>query len=247
MEKLLIMALGCQRLQDRIEACRETWATREQPHVFVIGRPGQQPALCGDVLYVNCPDDYMALPLKVWHGIRECLIRFDFDYLFKCDDDTFVNTDRLHAYPRNINPQRGLKEHPRRFEYIGRKVNVHGNFDPNWHKGKCAYSGNGSSIQPVDHTAWFGPWADGGLGYFLSREACRLVGAEPLSHVLREAYEDKMIGHIMGSHGIQLWGQHTTFRRAGEPWIGSTTIHPLDASQMREAYWQLFRAGELGS
>jgi hypothetical protein len=241
------MTLACQKYPERLEACRETWATREQPHVFVVGRPGQQPALCGDVLYLNCPDDYMSLPIKVWTGIRECLARFEFDWLFKCDDDTFVNTDRLHAYPRNIGPQRGLREFPRVKEYIGRKVNVHGQFDPNWHKGKDAYSVDGSTGVNVDHTKWFGPWADGGLGYFLSRKACRLVAAEPYSHVLREAYEDKMVGHIMGSHGIYLHGQQTNFRRSIEPWIGAVTIHPLDQQQMREAYWQLFRAGELGT
>jgi len=49
------------------------------------------------VLLVPCADDYSALPEKLRLLLIWALERRTFDYLFKCDDDTYVRMDRLLA------------------------------------------------------------------------------------------------------------------------------------------------------
>lgn len=48
-----------------------------------------------DTVIVNAKDDYLHLPQKVMEFFRHALANFEFDWLFKCDDDTFVAVDRL--------------------------------------------------------------------------------------------------------------------------------------------------------
>jgi hypothetical protein len=254
MEKLdtLILLLSCQKTKDRREACRETYLFKPLPPgmkaVFLIGRPGEQPALSGDVLYLDCSDKYLDLPQKIWHGIREAFTRWDFDWIFKADDDTWVNPLRILQYPKTR-------------DYLGRKVG--GKFDPNWHVGKCLidpqgharriknYPPYGSDTDAIKHTPHTCSWAGGGTGYFLSKHAAELVAEEPMSHVYREdeVYEDRFVGQVMGSHGIYLHGKHDTMRDNGlkSNIFGATTIHPLKPLEMREAYWRLHRAGEIGT
>jgi hypothetical protein len=65
--------------------------------LFVVGTSEVRiPTIGGDTLYVPCNDDYSHLPQKTfwlahWAADRE------FDFLFKCDDDTFIRIDRLMA------------------------------------------------------------------------------------------------------------------------------------------------------
>src|SRR5205085_6863271 len=90
MEKIdtLIMVLSCDApfARARREACLETWMNTRYcsniGFVFVIGRPGQLPSLCGDILYVDAPDTYVGLPVKTWAAIRESLVRWDYHWLF---------------------------------------------------------------------------------------------------------------------------------------------------------------------
>lgn len=238
----LVLLLSCDALEmkARREACRETYLKYEHipedmKAIFLVGRPGQQTALCGDILYLDCPDTYLGLPQKIWAGIKEAFTLWDFDWIFKADDDTYVNMLRVKNY---------YKER----DYVGRRVM--GGFDPEWHHNKDKVGGrNGGPSDPVQHTPVVTPWAGGGVGYFLSKHAASLVAREPLSHVLKESYEDKFVGDVMGSHGIYLHGLHQGLRDAGQQGniFGATTIHPLKPKQMREVYWRLHRAGEIGT
>jgi hypothetical protein len=48
-----------------------------------------------DVVAVPAPDDYAGLVLKVRALLRHAVERYEFDYLFKCDDDTYVAAERI--------------------------------------------------------------------------------------------------------------------------------------------------------
>lgn len=87
---------------ERRLACSDTWVCRlKQSHnvlpVFLVGDKVSQPILNGDVLHLNCRDDYMALAYKTKAFCQWALTQ-EFDYLFKCDDDTFIATDRFLEY-----------------------------------------------------------------------------------------------------------------------------------------------------
>jgi hypothetical protein len=253
----VVMLLSCQAMNDRREACRETFLQHGIPDgmrvVFLVGRPGQEPALSGDILYLDCPDTYLGLPQKTWAGIREVMARWDPSWVLKADDDTLCNLPRIKNYLRSR-------------DYMGRPAGRTGVWDTMWHANKCAYGlpearlANGTNAKNyaiVDQTPFIAPWANGGVGYWLSNRAARLVAREPLSHIKREVYEDKLVGDIMSSFGLYLHSNHPTLR--GVPVdkkgrvtsfsgiYGCTTLHPLCPPDLREAYWRLVRAGEFGT
>lgn len=238
----VVMILSCAATNDRREACRETWLSHHLPDgmkvVFLVGRPGQQSVLSGDILYLDCPDTYAALPQKTWAGIRECLQRWPLAWLWKVDDDTFCVPLRL-------------KEYPKHHHYLGRPVATRG-MDGYWHHSVVPGK---EKIGPIDRpgwsklvkdNGWHGPWASG-MAYCLSRHACELVAAEPLTHVQRELYEDAFVGNVLRSYNIHLYGKQQTLRYVGESLYGATAIHPCPPAKMREVFWRMLRAGEMGT
>lgn len=98
--KIVIGVLSCQKYGARREACLATWANVEGRDdldlVFILGdgcRP--EPVRQGCLLHCPCPDDYASLSQKTRLFCRWAVSNYDFDYLFKCDDDTYVHVDRL--------------------------------------------------------------------------------------------------------------------------------------------------------
>lgn len=68
--------------------------------VFLIGSPGlEEPALAGRYLLLPGPSDYRSLPQRTRAFCQWAISRDDWDYLFKCDDDTYVAMSRLVRYP----------------------------------------------------------------------------------------------------------------------------------------------------
>jgi hypothetical protein len=247
---ILVLILSCEKTRDRREACLETWLRHIPPGIiykFVIGRPGKAAVTADDYLYVDAPDTYLGLPEKVWQMCQQALMHWDFEWLFKTDDDSFVNLLRVWEYPKSR-------------DYMGRKITLtQGAYE--WHRkvvpGKemVGLDDNGkipaAEVERMDKLAALPnptrhatSWASG-MGYFLSRNAVRKVAQEPYLHVQKELYEDRMVGCIMASWGIYLHGQHQTLRYANEGIYGATAIHPCLPDRMREVYWQLLRAGEM--
>ncbi|MCB1129854.1 MAG: DUF707 domain-containing protein [Verrucomicrobiae bacterium] len=78
---------------------RETWLTELEDGIdclFFIGGGGElegEP----DTVVLNCDDSYDHLPAKVLAFFTHALETSDFDWLFKCDDDTYVALDRLRG------------------------------------------------------------------------------------------------------------------------------------------------------
>jgi len=54
------------------------------------------------VVTLKCPDDYEGLPRKIKAGFRFVKNRFDPDFVFKVDDDMFVDIDKLMDASKNI-------------------------------------------------------------------------------------------------------------------------------------------------
>ncbi len=109
--RILVGILHTPRLAERAQRCRRTWlvhAPRQGiDYVFLVGGADQFRRQ-GDVLYLPCPDDYPSLPQKTRRFCQWALRHADFDYLFKCDDDTYVDLARLANYPAG-----------REFDYAG--------------------------------------------------------------------------------------------------------------------------------
>lgn len=61
---------------------------------FFLGAGNSMPA--DDEVILPVRDDYMALPSKV-RAAMQWALDHDYDYIFKCDRDTFIHADRLMA------------------------------------------------------------------------------------------------------------------------------------------------------
>jgi len=102
--RILIGALSGWQYHDRREMCRSTWMKDgddgDVQSLFLLGCPSaKQPEQMGlHALACPCPDDYESLPQKTWWFAKWALQRDDWDYLFKCDDDTYISIPRLLAY-----------------------------------------------------------------------------------------------------------------------------------------------------
>lgn len=97
--KVLVGICSCNTAASRRKACRETWLSHPAPGIackFFVGR--REPIKGEDdvvALWVN--DDYAHLPAKGLAFYQYALEHYDFDWLFKCDDDTYVALDRLES------------------------------------------------------------------------------------------------------------------------------------------------------
>lgn len=93
-------AKNAAKTYEQRRACRLAWLRRLTPEnvqpVMVVGR-GQainEPL----VQQLDVADDFWHLPAKVQAAFRHVLATADFDWLVKCDDDTFIHLERLVQY-----------------------------------------------------------------------------------------------------------------------------------------------------
>ena len=102
MSKILIGALSCRAYEQRRQRCLKTWVPEALERginvVFLIGGETDKAYREGQNLYLPCPDDYPSLPQKVRLFYLWALENCEFDYIFKCDDDTYLRADRLAAF-----------------------------------------------------------------------------------------------------------------------------------------------------
>jgi hypothetical protein len=97
--RILIGALACHAFAERREACLATWANAVPDNVDVVFLLGNAetavPQRNGNLLFCPCADDYPSLPQKTRWFCRWAVANCAFDYLFKCDDDTYIAMDRI--------------------------------------------------------------------------------------------------------------------------------------------------------
>ncbi len=94
---ILVGICSCNNAHHRRVACRETWLSHPQPGIecrFFLGRREPLPNE-PDVVNLWVDDGYYHLPAKGLAFYKWALENYDFDWLFKCDDDTYLALDRL--------------------------------------------------------------------------------------------------------------------------------------------------------
>jgi hypothetical protein len=100
---LIVGVLSCEKTTDRRNACRVTWVKDLNSLgircYFLVGNPEQDEEFIikDDVLYLKCPDTYKHLPQKT-HLFCKWAMSQEFDYLLKCDDDSYVYANTLNNY-----------------------------------------------------------------------------------------------------------------------------------------------------
>jgi hypothetical protein len=100
MKKIFIIICSCNKDKslNLRKSCRSTWLVDIPKNInykFFVGDGygGDE----DDVVNLDVDDSYWGLPNKV-RRIYEWLFEngIDFDYIFKCDDDTYVKTEKIH-------------------------------------------------------------------------------------------------------------------------------------------------------
>lgn len=107
MEKILIAIASCERDSNNgfNDAVRNTWLQNANvDYKFFLGDVNITEK--DDEVPLLCKDDYLSLPEKTLEIMRWAVER-DYDYIFKCDTDTYVVLDRL------------LNSDFRKWDYIG--------------------------------------------------------------------------------------------------------------------------------
>jgi hypothetical protein len=187
MSQLLIAIKSCRVDMDKgcHDVIRATWGQQFRGRAlvrFFIGHQNKDyfmshPAakarmLQSDEVELDTPDDYDSLPYKT-RAICRWAMSKNLDHIFLCDNDTYVY------------PQRLLTCGYDRYDYVGKISKPLGETFPY----------NAVDRKNVNHyIAECHPWASGGLGYFLSRDAARVV-SDSYPNIWAE---DLWVGQVMG-------------------------------------------------
>lgn len=193
----LVVIYSCRKyLDSRIPAIRTTWgaelAARGIPYVILVG--DGQDVLEGDVLALDVSDHYEDLPQKTLKLIEWVYTRTDFQYLYKIDDDCYLDVARFFE---NLSY--------RRHHYYGRVIRRgEGSMDRLWHQSK---SHTRIAQSTLDKSPEPSTYADGGGGWALSRWAMHVVRevlrTESGQNLLAVSYmEDKLLGDLLALQGI---------------------------------------------
>lgn len=105
--KTLIAIASCHRYRERANVLRRTWvpdvANRADVRFFLgdvpaagVGFPPPDDEVWNDEVWLNVPDDYKSLRLKV-QRMFGWSVEQGYDFIFKVDDDIYVIPDRLFA------------------------------------------------------------------------------------------------------------------------------------------------------
>jgi len=156
------------------------------PFYFVIGKPGTQARIDGDVITLDCGDEYEFLAHKIAALCKFVDDRLDFEYIAKIDDDTCVDACQFSQLPFH------------RYDYFGGGVAGGTEVLFDWHRGKCS---NPQLDDVLVTEAAGGTWYGGGFGYFLSRRAYRAI-AEHHDEMLHHLYEDVAVNLILRRSGL---------------------------------------------
>ncbi len=239
--KIIVGIMSCQAADERQSAVRRTWlrTTPDCETMFFVGRPGRPPSLEGDTLYLDCSDWYEDLPAKTLAFLRYCLEHFQFDYIFKCDDDTYVDLQKLVRMP-----------------FLGADYVGHRYDDPRWsrsyHVGKC----HNPALNVPTTEPKIGPWMMGGPGYWLSRRAAQMVVEFMPGLLASRRYEDKAVADALrmaahrGRYFVErdaaryLWNGHDEWTVPARHLAASETVsaHPLLPDAMLNVHAALGRA-----
>ncbi|MCG5500806.1 glycosyltransferase family 2 protein [Ectothiorhodospira lacustris] len=193
----LVVIYSCRKyLDSRVQTIRETWVqdlkARGIPYVILVG--DGKDTVEGDVLALNVSDRYEDLPQKTLKLIDWVYEHTDFQYLYKIDDDCYLDVARFFE---NLSY--------RKHHYYGRVIRRgEGSMDRAWHQSK---SHTEHARKTLDKSPEPSVYADGGGGWVLSRWAMRGLREARATEtgqrlVAISLMEDKLVGDLLALQGI---------------------------------------------
>ena len=192
--KLGIIILSCRKRMDharqKIEKFKQYYDKNIECKIFVGGNSGEIFEI-NDVVYLNIPDNYESLPLKVSTACDWFFKNYDIDYIFKTDEDIFIDFPKLY----NLF-----------YEKVSNKILYGGNvaffipFKTDYHFNKCESKILNKKILDID---FYGYYCSGG-GYFVNKKAFNDIYdyLNKLQQNVNMISEDLNMGIAFNEHGI---------------------------------------------
>ncbi len=182
--RVLIGILTCEKYKGRADGIRNSWLKLLPPSyraLFIHGRPGQPERIEGDCLFLDCPESYETLPQKTHAFLQYAVSHLPFDYVFKTDDDTYLDLERFISFDKQD------------ADYIGQfREQPVAEIGKTWHYGKCT----DKAFEVPYERPFVCAWATGG-GYFLSRRAAQIAAGKTLHTFADSLFEDMMVGEAL--------------------------------------------------
>ena len=193
--KFFIIIITCLKNISRINNLRNLWIKDLKklgiPYLFVIGNNRNKSFIKGDILSTACPDNYESLPKKIYKSIEFVSRNFDFEYIYKIDDDCILNPLSLFT----IDTGNSL--------YIGKDKKVSHDFNRYWHKGKCENKKLNLVPYPINRIFHNTHHAKGESGYFLHHTIIPIILGSK-KYIYTDIYEDKVIGDVLRFNSIYM-------------------------------------------
>lgn len=209
MTSVLFVILLTKWDMDRVNQLKRLWLDRSPyPFIFTICDPEvPETYLDGRILWVNNPEQYEQLPVKMWKTYHYLYHHTDYQYFYKLDSDCILHLDRFKHFFQKAQS----------YYYLGGVAG--GGVDRTWHMGKC-------SSEELNRTPYWrdyrGDWCGGGFGYLVSRTAIQhLFSPEGRHYMTTDIYEDKAVGDILRQNGIQPQFELSANLYRMEPYKGS--------------------------
>ena len=198
---IIILIPTCDKYKSKADAIRQTWANDASSKGFRSFFLQGDPTILttkveNDTIFVPCADTYEALLLKLALGHKFLYKNFDFSYVFKIDDDCYLN---ISNFMDDIIPQlQGM-------QYVGGATHPKGaNINNMWHIGKCEeekfdtpYKFNKAPVE----------FAKGAYGYMLRKDILPVI-FELTAVFMKElenglySYEDLRLAQILAEREI---------------------------------------------
>ncbi len=99
--RIFIGICSCCPNSDKREAVRTTWLKGLPNRIRATFFAGRGRASGEDIISLPVADDYNSLPKKVQVFFQHALAHYEFEYLFKCDDDTYAVPERLFGIAKS--------------------------------------------------------------------------------------------------------------------------------------------------
>jgi len=236
-KRIIILVLSCENFYHRRISCYNTWfgdilknfSKYVTPLFFSfskINRINKIDILEKYTVYLECTDDYDSVPKKIYSSIEYINNNYDYDYIFKCDDDTYINIENLLKFLEN-----------KSFDYCGREAGIIK--ETSWVSGS-PYSGN----SPTNHTGLKNCnaiYAGGGAGYFLSKKSSKIILKNKEMFEIKGP-EDVIVGYIMNENNINL--VHSDLfchNNNGYDIINNISLHQIRDSNIMEKIYHIIK------
>ena len=169
--RLVLGILSSRKTARRAEAVRRTWLAQPLPPsveaYFLVGDPGRPSRIEGDVLLLDCGDEYEDLVYKVRAFLRFVAEQRSGAMVFKCDDDTYVHLPNLLRAARRVQGGEGGGYCGNVLRLASSEMEARAR---GWHREKVSDPSFGQNYE-----GRLSVWCDGGTGYFLLPVAQRAL------------------------------------------------------------------------